>query len=206
MPRLTDTSAEAEQVLRQVYRRMPLDRKWRQMGEVYQTAQLLHRAGFHGATQRTMTASNENLLVIQEVIAVLDELGIAYALGGSWASSLLGKIRFTHDADLTVEPFPGREADFCSRFGPDYCVSLPAVEQAIRQRGCCNIIHTLSGFKVDLFIRKDRPFEQSLMARRFAFALPDQGQSIQCVSPEDLILLKLECVSSPLPLGERGWG
>jgi hypothetical protein len=199
MPKWTDTSVEAEQVLREVSRRMPLERKWRQMGAIYETAQMLHQVGLQarGITQGekppTMTASNENLRVVQEVIAVLDQLGIVYALGGSWASSLLGKMRFTHDADLTAEPFPGREAVFCSSFGSDYYISLRAVQQAVRQRGSFNIIHTLNGFKVDLFIRKDRPFEKSLMNRRFAFTLPDSaGQTIQCISPEDLILVKLE--------------
>jgi hypothetical protein len=42
-----------------------------------------------------MLSDNDNLRVMQEVIAVLDQLGIAYALGGSWASSLLHKMRFT---------------------------------------------------------------------------------------------------------------
>jgi hypothetical protein len=98
-----------------------------------------------------------------------------------------------YDADLAVEPFPGREAEFCCRFGPDYYISLPAVEQANRDLGILNIIRTLSGFKVDLFIRKDRSFERSVISRRFAFAVPDStGETIQCVSAEDLVLLKLE--------------
>src|SRR5205809_1049144 len=150
MPQWTDTSVEAEQVLREICRRMPLERKWRQLGVIFETAQLLRQAGLQargitqGGTPATMTTSNENLRVVQEVIAVLDQLGIAYALGGSWASSLLGKMRFTYDADLTAEPFSGREAAFCAHFGPDYYISLPAVQQAIRQRGSFNIIHTLS--------------------------------------------------------------
>ncbi len=103
------------------------------------------------------------------------------------------KCGFTNDADLAVEPFPGREGDFCSSFGEDYYVSLPAVQLAVRQRMSFNVIHTTSGFKVDLFVRRDRPFEQSLMNRRRSFVLPDPDrQVIQCASPEDVILIKLE--------------
>ncbi len=199
MTRLTDTSPEAEQVLREVLRRMPLERKWRQLGAIFQTARVLRVLGQQACppdrerTEPTMLNPTENLTVVREVIAVLDRLGILYALGGSWASSLLGKMRFTNAADLAVEPFPGRETEFCSSFGEDYYVSLPAMQQAIRQRSSFNIIHTPSGFKVDLFVRRDRPFEQSLMARRRPFVLADEGgQTIQCLSPEDLILIKLE--------------
>ena len=44
MKRLTDTSPEAEQVLRSALREMPFARKWQQMGDVYQTARVLHAA------------------------------------------------------------------------------------------------------------------------------------------------------------------
>ena len=62
-----------------------------------------------------------------------------------------------HDADLTVEPFPGKEAAFCASFDEAYYVSLPAVEEAIRRRSSFNLIHTPTTFKVDIFVRKDDP-------------------------------------------------
>jgi len=212
MVKLSDTSPDVELLLREIIRRMPFEEKWRQMGATYHTGWVLHAAGFRarhptatdaeilrawggvGSEGTTTTKQpDENLRVLQEVIAILSRLGIAYALGGSWASSLLGKMRFTLHADLTVEPFPGQEEEFCASFGNEYYVSLPAVQQAVRQRSSVNVLHSLSGFKVDLFVRKDRPFEQSVMARRRAFPLPDApGQTVQCVSPEDVILLKLE--------------
>lgn len=218
MPPLNDTLPEAEQVVREAYRRMPFAQKWRQMGAVYRTARVLHAVGFRarhpGATDEqvredwrrealgaapayprrpTMSQMDDNLPVVQEVAAALTRLDIPYALGGSWASSLLGKFRFTHDADLTVEPFPGKEAALCQSFGEDYYVSLPAVQQAVRQRSSFNIVHTPTAFKVDLFVRKERPFERSVLARRRAHPLPGlPGQTISLVTPEDVILLKLE--------------
>ncbi len=197
MTQPTDTSPEAEQVWREVLRRLPLHRKWQQLGAIFEMARLLQVLGQQARPEyprigQTMTNPSENLQVVQEVIAVLDRLAIPYALGGSWASSLLGKMRFTNAADLTVEPFPGREADFCAGFGEEYYVSLPAVQQAVRRRSSCNIIHTTTGFKMDLFVRRDRAFEQALMSRRRSFVLPEGGQAIQCLSPEDVILIKLE--------------
>ena len=153
-----------------------------------------------------MVPDNENLRVIQEVTSIFSALGIAYALGGSMASSLLGKPRFTVDADLTAEPFPGKEQEFVAKFGSDYYISLPAVQQAVQQRACFNIIHTPSGFKVDVFVRKDRPFEHSVMSRRRTAPVADcPGETIVLVSPEDIILLKLEWFRIGGGISDRQW-
>jgi hypothetical protein len=136
-------------------------------------------------------SNKENMEVIQEVTAVLSRLQIPYAVGGSWASSLLGKPRLTNDADMTVEPFLGKESAFCASFGEDYYVSLPMVQDALWRRSSFNIIHWPTGFKVDLFVRQDRPFEVSVLARRHIYPLA-KGQSLTLVSAEDVILLKLE--------------
>src|SRR4051794_9565843 len=177
---------------------MPFERRWRQMGAIFETARALHAAGARSrdgtvSAQEKPMPEKDNLAVLREVIDVLTRLDIPYALGGSWASSLLGKMRFTFDADLTVEPFGGKEADFCAAFGPDYYVSPGAVREANLRRSSFNVIHTTSGFKVDLFVRKDRPFEESAMARRRSHPVPQTpGREIVCVSPEDVILFKLE--------------
>jgi hypothetical protein len=45
MAGLNDTHSEAEQVLREAYRRMPFAVRWRQMDVIYHTARQLHAAG-----------------------------------------------------------------------------------------------------------------------------------------------------------------
>jgi hypothetical protein len=41
-----DTTKDAESVLADVYRHMPVEQKWRRLGDLYRTARLLHEAGF----------------------------------------------------------------------------------------------------------------------------------------------------------------
>jgi hypothetical protein len=54
-------------------------------------------------------------------------------------------------------------------------------------------VSTRTGFKVNVFIRKDEPFEQSAMQRRTALRLPDMPQQpIVFYTPEDTILFKLQ--------------
>jgi hypothetical protein len=40
-----DTSPEAERILLEIYRKMPMSEKWRQLGQIYRTAKLLHATG-----------------------------------------------------------------------------------------------------------------------------------------------------------------
>ena len=47
----------------------------------------------------------EEYLVLKQLTDALDDLKIDYAIGGSIASSLYGKVRFTQDADITVAAF-----------------------------------------------------------------------------------------------------
>jgi len=227
-----DTSPEAERVLAEVFRRMPVAQKWRRLGDLYRTAKTLHATGvrFHrpAATSREihkawievthgedvaqdrwsppMSTSDDNLQVLQEVAAIFTDLTIAYALGGSMASSIFGVPRFTNDADLTAEPFPGKEGALADRFGPEYYLSLPAIEEAVRARSSFNIIHAPSGFKVDVFVRKDRAFEQSIMARRQAMPVANRpGETIVVVAPEDIVLLKLEWYRLGQEISDRQW-
>jgi hypothetical protein len=45
MDKVNDTAPEAEAVLLDIYRRMPLAQKWQRLGEMYRTAKSLHAAG-----------------------------------------------------------------------------------------------------------------------------------------------------------------
>jgi hypothetical protein len=230
---LSDTSPEAQRVLAAVYRAMSPVRKWAVLGDAQRLAKRLHEAGVRqrdasasseeiqrswrthmlGDLARlveragdTMMPTIENLNVVREVAAAFRALEIAYALGGSLASSLYGAPRYTLDADLTAEPFPGRVELFVKRFGPEYYMSVPAIEQAIRDRSTFNIIHTSVGFKVDVFIQKDRAFDRSLLSRRQPSALLDPPEPpIDVVAPEDILLLKLEWFRLGGETSDRQW-
>lgn len=233
MTRLSDTSPEAEQVLANVHRRLSAGEKWLLLSKLWQTGRALHAAGARlrnptitpaeiqavwmklvlGFTPPEppregldMTQEFPDLKTLREVVAVFDRLGIPYALGGSMASSIHGVHRATHDADVTAEPFAGKESALVASFGADYYISLPAVEQAVRSRSSFNVINTRTGFKVDVFVRKDDPFEQSAMSRRRAVSLPDAAeQPIVVHTPEDLILFKLRWYRLGNETSEQQW-
>lgn len=230
---LSDTSPEAERVLAAVHGAMSPARKWRLLGDHYRMGRRLHEAGVRlrdpdatparirddwvatqfGPIPRTSSREGnrvdqpiDNLRVVLEVIAAFDRLGIPYALGGSMASSIHGIMRNTADADISVEPFEGLEGRLVASFGPDYYVSAEAVRQAVRDRATFNIINTSLGFKVDVFVRKDRPFERSLMDRRVSATIGGESdRPIAVVSAEDSILLKLEWYRLGGEISDRQW-
>jgi hypothetical protein len=232
MADLSDTSPEAERVLTDVYRRMTPAQKWRILGQLYQDARALHAAGLRhrnpNVTPREITEDwiwrhldvnlpvpvrpparsqpMPNLKDFADVAAVLDRLGLGYALGGSMACSVYGFSRQTNDADVSVQPFAGREKELIEALGPDYYVSEAAIRQAIAKRSSFNAINTATGFKVDVFIPPDEPFERSAWGRRIALDVEDvSGQRITVLSAEDVILYKLRWYRLGNETSEQQW-
>lgn len=152
-----------------------------------------------------MDQQAEDLREVSQVGATLEQVGIRYALGGSMASSLHGVPRFTQDADLTIEPFPGREAELASHFGPDYYVSVPAMVEANRSHRSFNVINKKTGLKIDLFVRKDRPFDRSALDRRKITDLPGESQPVYVLAAEDVLLFKLEWYRLGDEISDRQW-
>jgi hypothetical protein len=232
MAKLTDTTAEAERVLVAAYRRQSAGQKWLRLGAMYDSARALHAAGVRlrdsvaGPRQilsewlRTNLrfdrssppprvseiAPMQFLRETRDVVRILDRLGITYALSGSMACSIHGIDRYTRDADFSIEPFPGREAEFAAAFGPDYYVSESAIREALAKRGSFNAINTATGFKADFFVRGDVPFESAAMSRRLSLSLPDDpAQPIAFFSAEDILLLKLRWYRLGDESSEQQW-
>ena len=61
--------------------------------------------------------------VLERLAAVLDTLGIPYAIGGSIASSMYGTVRFTRDADIGVYPFTSVADKFYQMLKDEFYVS-----------------------------------------------------------------------------------
>ncbi|HEY2785915.1 MAG TPA: hypothetical protein VGJ05_13175 [Fimbriiglobus sp.] len=146
--------------------------------------------------------------ILFHTIRTLDRLGIEYAIGGSIASSLHGIGRMTRDADLTAVPFGGKVDAFLSSFPEsEYYLSEQAVREAIRTRSSFNILHPPTGYKIDVFVQKDKPFDRSAFGRRFPFPFAEvPGGEVMLFTAEDMILLKLDWFRLGGGVSDRQWG
>ena len=137
-------------------------------------------------------SETSGLEVLAGFVETLESLGIVYAIGGSMASSIYGHVRFTQDADVTIEPFEEKTDEFYESLKGDYYISREAMLEALRTKGSFNIIHIESAFKIDIFICKTEPFYRQVIARRKMMKLDESVQKeFYVVSVEDIILLKL---------------
>lgn len=140
------------------------------------------------------------------VTYVLEQLGIAYLVGGSLASSLHGVMRATLTvdivADIQLKHIPALVAALAQEFYAD----AEMMQDAIERRSSFNLIHYATAFKVDIFIRKVRPFDQMQFERRVrSVIVADPEQSIYMASPEDIILAKLEWYRLGGEVSDRQW-
>ena len=127
--------------------------------------------------------------LLATIVAHLDAAGIAHMLAGSMASSFHGEPRSTQDIDLVIDPDPQSLTRFVEGLDPRRFYVSDA-QTALRHRSQFNVIDTKTGWKVDLIIRKDRPFSREEFARRQTVDL--LGVTAHLATAEDTILAKLE--------------
>ncbi len=132
--------------------------------------------------------SQENFL--EKLIKKLNEQNIPYMLSGSVSSSLHGQPRATNDADIVIAPAEEQLIAFVKSLSDDYYVNPDAAHEAFKNNSAFNVVDIQNSWKADFIIRKNRPFSREEFQRRRKADI--MGLDVWVVSPEDLILSKLE--------------
>jgi len=130
-----------------------------------------------------------DLALLQTVVAALDRAGIPHMVTGSMASAVHGQPRATRDIDLVIDPDVHTIEILVAAF-EDERFYVGDARTAVASRDMFNIIDVKTGWKVDLIIRKDRPFSREEFARRQPAVVA--GVATYLATPEDAILSKLE--------------
>jgi len=83
---------------------------------------------------------------------------------------------------------------------------VESIQDAIRRPSSFNVIHLETMFKVDVFVRKQRPFDQAQFDRRIAQVIATEPERTAYVaSAEDTVLAKLEWFRMGGEVSERQW-
>ena len=122
---------------------------------------------------------------------MLDEASIPHMVVGSLASSFHGEPRQTRDIDIVIDPTPEALRRFVELLPPDdFYADAEAATEALDRRTSFNLVEIHTGWKVDLIVRRDRPFSREELGRRIRVRLLDTDADI--ATAEDTIIAKLE--------------
>lgn len=217
-----DTSLEAERLLVGLWRAASPEKKLQSWQGLQQSAWELLASSLQGnaVTQRRNFCRRwygEHLseLVTQrkEKIHFVDPLEFAEQVSrdltklhrrsivvGSVGSAFYGEVRQTQDVNLLVELSEADLPALMAELTEEFYLSEVAAREAILRRSSFNLIHFSSAVKIDLFVSKNRPFDQSRFARSRTLR---PGLSV--ASPEDIVLAKLLWFQSSQGVLEKQW-
>ncbi len=129
--------------------------------------------------------------LVTKVIQVLEENQIEYMITGSVASSLQGEPRMTHDLDIVFTITFAQVSVILNNFpSPEFYVDAESIRESIQTRSMFNVIDLQGGDKVDFWMLKFEPFDESRFQRRVRERL--FGFNVSVSTPEDTILAKLK--------------
>ena len=143
--------------------------------------------------------------LVVAMAAILDELGVPYALGGSMASSLLGEPRSTVDVDLAVQLDAATGEALLERVSARFYVPVDSAREAIEAHSSFNLVDTDNALKVDLFVVGDGLLDRMQIQRRVRIVVPGAPDGIWVTSAEDQVLRKLDWFRQSGSTSERQW-
>ncbi|MBX7150996.1 hypothetical protein K1X84_05110 [bacterium] len=144
-------------------------------------------------------------IALTPVVTALDELGIAYYIGGSIASSIYGIARATLDVDIIADFSESAASQFAERLHQKYYFDLETMLQAINTCSSFNLVHLETMVKIDIFIPKNT-YDRSAFERKKKDTLFSDSNAIFFVgSVEDILLNKLLWYKMGGEISERQW-
>jgi hypothetical protein len=128
---------------------------------------------------------------LRTIMALLEQASIPYMVVGSFASMAHGEPRTTHDLDVVIDPTPASLEALLALIDPDqFYVDPDVARDALRRRSMFNVIDMTTAWKLDLIVRKNRPFSIEEMRRRAPKLIVDI--EVATATAEDTIIAKLE--------------
>lgn len=131
--------------------------------------------------------------VISDFIRVLENLGIPYLIGGSFASSAWGLPRQTLDLDVAIFLSQATAEALYEAVKNDYMTSKSDIDESLQSteefRGF-QLIHFEETFKIDVFVMSPDEYSIGVFPRALRYPIFD-GHLANYASPEDIVLVKL---------------
>jgi hypothetical protein len=129
--------------------------------------------------------------LLSDAATLLVRIGIPHMVVGSFASMIHGEPRTTQDLDIVIDPTADQLEQLLRALPTErYYVDPDVARDARKRRSMFNVIDITTGWKLDLIIRKPRPFSVEELHRRIKATI--RGVPVEAATAEDTIVAKLE--------------
>ena len=138
--------------------------------------------------------------------SALEQAGVRYAVGGSWASTAFGEPRFTNDVDIVADFTSDSLAVFLDKLLETFYADREEALNAIRLGKPFNVIYMPMAFKFDFFPADAFVLGMEELDR--AVFLAGTGLSEEpapFVTPEDILLAKLHWFKAGGEVSDVQW-
>ena len=148
--------------------------------------------------------TSEIILALTPLVEAFDRFGIAYDIGGSVASSLHGRRRYTQDVDVVAALQLKHVQTLVAMLQQAYYIDAGMIRGAIQNGSSFNLLHHDTGVKVDVFVQKTGPFSQQEMRRAREDVLEVGSRPFFFASAADmigqarLVEARWRCLQSPM--------
>lgn len=149
-------------------------------------------------------AASEPIHATSLVARALEAVGVAYAIGGSLASSVHGEPRSTNDGDLLAALGLRHVEALVAALGADFFADAPMMRDAIGAGEPFNVIHLPTMFKIDIFVAGSDELAREELTRRQRVEI--EGELLYVASPEDTVVQKLAWYRKGNEISDRQWG
>src|SRR5437764_5849362 len=107
--------------------------------------------------------TSELIQALTSLVEVLERFGIAYYIGGSVASSVHGRRRYTQDVDMVAAVQLKHVQTLVAMLQQAYYVDADMIRGASQNRTSFNLLHHDTGVKVDAVVPTTGLFSQQEM-------------------------------------------
>lgn len=145
--------------------------------------------------------------VFTELFGHLNQIGIPYLVGGSFASGSWGNPRQTNDLDIAIKIRPDQVDPLIESLKSNYMVSRTDVVKAMSSSETYRsfqLLHFKEVFKIDVFVPLPSQYvdEEFARSRQIEF-VPDVFAN--CASPECIVIQKLRWFDLGNRISDRQW-
>ncbi len=145
--------------------------------------------------------------LVKDFLLVLNRLEIPYMVGGSFASSLWGQPRQTHDLDLAVMLTSADIQPLFDAVSNDFMASINDMQEAIGSRDefrAFQLIHFEETFKLDVFVLRTNEYTKASFARTQLHPILPEFLA-PFASAEDTVITKLRWFVLGNRVSDKQW-